>query len=79
MQLPLQSGDYKYRNEGLNRNLDAPGELENLQRQSQARINLWARKAYTAHITCRHTNALLGLDFDCSKYEGKVPPEESQR
>lgn len=77
--LPIAGGDYKYRNEGTNRNLNVPGELEHLKAQSAAKVNLWARKAYTAEITCRLTNALLELDHDCSRYEGKDPPDEAQR
>jgi len=62
-------GDFKYRNEGVNRNLDWPGEFESLKWHSDRKGYMWARKAYAAYTTCHFTNELLGLKNNCTKYE----------
>ncbi|KAM3570090.1 hypothetical protein VYU27_007836 [Nannochloropsis oceanica] len=77
-QLPIVGGDMKYRNEGFRRDLRYEGEKDKIKRLGTQKSHLWARKAYTAHVTCDYTNYILGLSQDCSPYEGLEEISEIQ-
>lgn len=64
---------------GNQRDLRKEGEFEHLARLAQMKGTLWARKAYTAFVTCDYTNRLLGLGYDCRKYENATVIPEVQR
>jgi len=74
--LPLEASDKRYWNEGTNRDISVPGQLEALQSGGSSRMNLLGRKSPSATITCEYTNILMKLQNDCSKYANYPPPPD---
>lgn len=69
----LESRDLRYWNEGYNRNLAAKGELRAIIELRDIGHILFARKSYTAMVTCAYTNKLLGLQHNCSVFADTGP------